>query len=318
MSERSFDDLARRLAAPMPRRRALKLAGAAFVAAAVPGLRASRALASPCGPDTPCSSVCKTPPDIGACGVDTTNGCGQVGCRLEGCLSPGEKCCRGGSGAGETAWICKDNERCGSLDGPHCVSCPEGRMCGKECCRNGEFCASRNRELCCKDGEDACLVPNSPKGVCCPRDQKCCFNGKRAECCGQDQSCRRGTCVCKDGQQACGPDCCRKGETCSKGKCCPKRRVNCGDGECCKDKSDCCGETCCNGKRETCVGGSSGRVCCQPSRMLGRGRSARCCPSGTVATADGCCPVSDLNCCSDETLACLGKAVCVRGRCKSL
>jgi hypothetical protein len=313
----SFDDIARTLAEPMPRRRALRVAGAALVASVLPGLRPGGASASPCGPDTPCSSICHSGNLIGACGTDTTNSCGQVGCRLEGCLSPGEKCCRGG----DHPWICNEEDRCGSVNGPHCIACPDERKCGTECCRSTQFCASPKRQLCCKQGEDACLVPNSPQGVCCPPGRKCCFNKAGAECCGGDQTCKSGKCVCKQGE-TCGEHCCKKGETCSKGKCCPKGTVNCGDGECCKSKATCCGEACCNGAGETCVGGTSGRLCCPRSRVSGSGASASCCPAGTVATDAGCCPPSNPTCCDSFTtsgLACLGRhQVCVRGACKQL
>jgi hypothetical protein len=317
MSTPSFDDLARTLAEPMPRRRALRFAGASLVTALTAGLGARRASASPCGPDTPCSSICTSGNYIGACGTDTTNSCGQIGCRLEGCLSPGEKCCRGG----DAPWICNDDERCGSVGGPHCIACPEERKCGKACCKSGEFCGSKNRELCCKRGENVCVVPNSSQGVCCPPGKNCCFNKDRAECCGPDQTCKRGKCVCNQGE-TCGESCCKKGETCSKGKCCPKGEVNCGDGECCKKAASCCGKTCCTGSRETCVGGAGGPQCCLRSRIFGAGKSRRCCPSGTVATATGCCPPTNLSCCdanASSLVTCLGQHdVCVRNVCTQL
>ncbi len=316
MSRRSLDDLARALAEPMPRRRALRIAGAALLGSVIPGLRAGGALASPCGPDTPCSSVCTADGDLGACGTESHNACGQITCRLEGCLHSGEKCCRGG---GE-AWICNETDRCGSLNGPHCVSCPEERKCGTACCKSDEFCASRNRELCCKKGENGCVVPRSAQGICCAPGKQCCANQDGAACCGSDQRCKSGRCVCKEGE-TCGEHCCKKGETCSNGKCCPKGRVNCGDDECCKSQASCCGGACCTG-RETCVGGAAGKQCCNPSRISGRGASARCCPSGTVATDAGCCPPGNLRCCDSfdaSGVACLGShAVCVKGVCTTL
>lgn len=312
----SFDDLARTLAEPMPRRRALRIAGAGLLASMVPGLRPGGALASPCGPDTPCSSVCTADGDIGACGTETKNACGQIGCRLEGCLHAGEKCCRGG----DHPWICNEEDRCGSANGPHCISCPEERKCGKACCKSDEFCGSRNRELCCKKGDNACLVPGSPQGACCRPGTQCCFNKSGAACCTSEQTCKSGKCVCKEGQ-TCGEHCCKKGETCSNGKCCPKGRVNCGDGECCKSSASCCGGACCTG-RETCVGGAKGKQCCNPSRISRSGGSATCCPSGTIATATGCCPPTNLNCCDSfdtSGVACLGRHdVCVQGACKTL
>ena len=316
MSRQSLDDLARTLAEPMPRRRALRFAGAALVGSVVPGLRPLAALADGCGPDTHCSDACTADGDIGACGTESRNACGQITCRLTGCLHAGEKCCPGP----DQPWICNEDDRCGSPNGPHCVSCPEERKCGKTCCKSDEFCASPNRELCCKTGDNGCLVPNSPHGACCRPGTQCCFTKNGGVCCGSDQTCKNGKCVCKEGQ-TCGEHCCKKGETCSNGRCCPKGRVNCGDGECCKSSASCCGGACCTG-RETCVGGAKGKQCCNPSRISGSGASARCCPGGTVATATGCCPPTNLNCCDSldtSGLACLGpNQVCVRGACKTL
>ncbi len=313
----SFDDLARTLAEPMPRRRAFRFTGAAIVASVLPALRPRAASADGCGPDTLCESLCHSLGHIGPCGTDVQNSCGQTVCRLEGCLSPGEKCCRGG----DHPWICNETDRCGSASGPHCVACPDERQCGKACCKSDQFCASRNRELCCKQGDNGCLVPGSSEGICCPPGKQCCFNKDRAECCGANQSCKGGKCVCKEGV-TCGEHCCKKGETCSNGKCCPKGKVNCGDGECCRSSASCCGETCCTGARETCVGGAAGKQCCLRSRISGSGASARCCPANTVATATGCCPPTNLNCCDSfdpTSLACLGPhQVCVRGVCKTL
>ena len=313
----SFDDLARTLAEPMPRRRALRIAGAALLASMVPGLRPGGAWADGCGPDTHCIDACTADGDIGACGVESPNACGQIKCALTGCLQAGEKCCPGP----DQPWICNETDQCGSPNGPHCVACPDERQCGKECCKSDEFCASRNRELCCKKGDNACLVPGAAQGICCPPGKQCCFDQHGAACCGANQTCKGGKCVCKEGV-TCGEHCCKTGETCSNGKCCPKGKVNCGDGECCKSSASCCGETCCTGARETCVSGAKGKQCCLRSRIFGSGSSARCCPGGTVATASGCCPPTDLNCCSSfdpAGLACLGPhSVCVKGACQTL
>ena len=339
MSERFFDDLARTLASPMPRRRALRLAGAALVTAAIPTLRPRSAFASPCGPDTPCSSVCNSPPHVGACGTDETNSCGQVRCRIQGCLLPGDQCCRA---AGGDPWICPKDTECGKVRSNCIAKCPSGQKCGDNCCVppdeecvDGECvpCRTRCGGTCCEDGK-VCVNPRA--GLCCLASWvkceagaagivKCCpprdtcavsFKTKTAKCCGPKQKAVGAGCTCKNkGETVCGNDCCTKSETCSKGMCCPKGKVNCGNGQCCKP-SDCCGKTCCGGKGQTCVGG---KTCCPTSRRLGSGTSAKCCPPGTVASQpDTCCPPNDPSCCDLAPLGCSKGQVCVAGACATL
>lgn len=201
MSESQLDQLARTLAEPMPRRRALRLAGMALVAAAVPGLRPRTALAG-CGPDTPCSSLCHVPPHIGGCGVEGSTGCGsQINCRLSGgCMVAGDTCCRGGNGATEDAWICPKNYRCGTSRNTPCnggvcgciAPCPPKYQCGDSCCKNGEYCQtySVGADFCekiCPTGHDKCV------GVCCTVNETCGFFG--CSCKSGFVSTGAGTCV---------------------------------------------------------------------------------------------------------------------------
>ena len=317
MKPGSFDDFARTLAEPMPRRRALahRRRGAPRIDAARPApggrmggrVRAGHSLHRRLHRRRRHRRLRSREPER----LRADQVC------ADGLPPAGEKCCP----RSDQPWICNEDDQCGSPNGPHCISCPEERKCGKACCKSDEFCASPNRELCCKRGENSCLVPNSPHGACCRPGTQCCFTENGGVCCGSGQRCRNGKCVCKEGE-TCGERCCKKGETCSNGKCCPKGKVNCGDGECCKNAASCCGENCCTGARETCVGGAKGKQCCLRSRISGSGASARCCPGGTVATASGCCPPTNLNCCDSFDpggLACLGPHdVCVRGACKTL
>ena len=100
MSRQSLDDLARTLAEPMPRRRALRFAGAALVASVLPGLRPRGALADGCGPDTHCSDACTADGDIGACGTESRNACGQIICRLRAASAPARNVARGPTNRG--------------------------------------------------------------------------------------------------------------------------------------------------------------------------------------------------------------------------
>jgi hypothetical protein len=149
-----FDDLARSLVGPMPRRRVLRLLGGAVAVAAVPGLRArpARAHSLPtCGPTTelctngtgsdvcmPLGGTCCIFPDI------------VVGCR------PGFRC-----GDGRNApCLCDGEEEDGK-----CVKCVKARMCKGKCCPKNNRCV---------------------KGACCPLKRTTFApgtNGKGAACC---------------------------------------------------------------------------------------------------------------------------------------
>ena len=267
MSERFFDDLARTLASPMPRRRALRLAGVAALAAVVPGLRPRAALGtSPCGPDTPCSSLCQLPPHVGACGIPIHNSCGQELCHFGygGCMVAGDVCCK----TGPDPWICPKNYKCAAKHSaqPNCIGCPEGLFpCGKRCCST----RYAERQVCYR-GE--CLKK-------CPPNTTECGGGKQRYCCPPNQECRNGKCCNKCGGNGtcCDPAttyCCREpGDPKSPGRCCKK------------DKETCCGvgpdgaqkRMCCP-KPNKCVkqlppgkGGftkSSPWVCCPPDRQV--------------------------------------------------
>jgi FecR protein len=125
MSDPDLDGLARTLAQPMPRRRAVRVMAVGFVAAAFPALRPRRAVAQ--------------------------GGCGPSTCQD---LFPGYKCCPLGQCCPGDAYCCAQTRECCPagevcLDKPGSVECclPE-RVCGAECCpadyecRGGEciFC----------------------------------------------------------------------------------------------------------------------------------------------------------------------------------
>ena len=329
-----FDELARRLAAPMGRRSALRLVASTVALTAFPVLRPSSAAAAGAATCPSGTEVC-------------TNGKGSQVCMPAGgncCIFPGlivgcppgfscdekliEKCrCNGTDcGGGLKRRCCPKGKSC--EDGK-CVSCESERKCGKACCKEGEECISEVHSQCCPRGARYCAVFGSAgtgqeakKVICCPPGAKCCANDVRASCCTESQTCQAGTCSCPKNTRRCGSDCCKPGEVCSNGKCCPKGKVNCG-GKCC-DKDECCGtdfKTCCAGNT-ICLNGT----CCPLNRGVGSGKKARCCPPGTMPTPTGtCCPKNDPECCTDSdgegndlSVLCKGGRVCVEGVCREL
>lgn len=199
-----------------------------------------------------------------------------------------------------------------------------------EYCASGGGCTGEESGCCCFDrqvgyqvagcydpdvyecvdlGTAAALVPIAA----CPQGQTACGD----ECCTENEVCdsARKVCIekCFDGTKKCGKECCSKGEQCCGGKkCCPKNGRCCGE-ICCDGKESCCDERCC--KQNQKCGASLGNrevECCDKVRQFKQGGRLVCCPKGTIATNDGCCPANKKDCC--EGVAALGrKHVCLRG-----
>ncbi len=179
MSERFFDNLARTLASPMPRRRALRLTGAALVAAAVPGLRPRSALGASrdCGTkSTPCSSLCLLTNPKGACGIPIFNDCNQELCHvgLAGCIRPDQVCCP----VAPDPWYCEKGQECGTKPG----QCITKWYCQKQSLGT-DFCD----QICKETGHDKCI------GVCCTKNETCGFFG--CSCKSGYVSAGNGTCT---------------------------------------------------------------------------------------------------------------------------
>ena len=163
-----FDDLARALATPLPRRRVLRLLGSAVAVAALPSFRTRPALARGTG--------LNCPPPTTLC----SNGRGS-----ELCLDPGEECCD----YGVALVRCKVGTKCGGSYNNACVDacptrCKDGTCCPKSkgrcvkgvCCPaiRTTFAPGTNRKAaaCCPSGTIA--VPGA-LGQCCPKgDLDCC------------------------------------------------------------------------------------------------------------------------------------------------
>lgn len=349
----AFDEFARNLATPMPRRRALRLLGGAIVVAAVPALRAGSARGAAAA-SLPLGRFAEKPCLKGVfCGFAVNNGY-NIGC----CHNPkvpfvccnqnqetGSWCCPegftcgDGTGKGKGNCICNGavnpktgacncppNKVCGkqcceeheTCDNGECVRCDDDNRCGTDCCPTGSVCRNKARSLCCVKSWKPCTAGSGGVVKCCPPSNDCCFNQKTKSytCCDQGRKCEDGACKCAKNTKKCGKECCTKNEVCLDGTCCAKGKVKCA-GRCC-GKHDCCADkVCCDGPDRACVNGK----CCPLDRGIGSGKAARCCPPGTVGGAGGtCCPESDPDCCSDGEVSILcpkGKA-CVRGTCQKL
>ncbi|HEU4656942.1 MAG TPA: hypothetical protein VFR97_05435 [Capillimicrobium sp.] len=204
---RRVDALARELAAPISRRRALGVLGAATAAAVLPAaIRPGRALAAtgrvtPGGPQ--CGHIrciqeavcCPGPfgpsqccPDTKAWRCDSGGACQPTGlcddgreyCGHAGCCPEGSDCVKGRC----TEPCPPRHDRCGSTccgprekceDGRRCVRCRRGEeACGDTCCGKGEFCCDPAKGLCCKDGKASCCFDTEDEhGFCCAKPAEC-------------------------------------------------------------------------------------------------------------------------------------------------
>ncbi len=169
-----LDELARTLAKPMPRRRALKLLGGAMVSVAAPAIVARPARAAPQRTEAGC------PP--GVCGVPFIQGCQSAGkcpsthpicCKFPGklgAIDPNSEglCSQNGNPAvsppGGTACCCPPGHSCGAIPGAPCV------CSGPKCTADGKCCKRPNR----------CV-----KGKCCPaiRTTRAAGGGRAVACC---------------------------------------------------------------------------------------------------------------------------------------
>ena len=185
-----FDDLARGLATPMPRRRALRTIGAGLAVAAIPALRPDRAV-SHAGSATGCPGLswCKGP-NTPCCVVVS-----DVYTHSGGCCAPKGTCCKGADSSGEArSWCCEENWTCGKWGtASQCTCskrCSDGSCCprSKGRCVNGKCCPAIRTTFasgtntkgvaCCPPGTIA--VPDNKQnpsnvGQCCRKgDPRCC------------------------------------------------------------------------------------------------------------------------------------------------
>jgi len=187
-----FDEAARILATPMPRRRAMRLLGGAFAAAIVG--TAARANAATC-----------TPPTY-SCGNGNANSI---------CCPPNTCCAKRGNSAAccQTGQCVCENGTCASSTGGNCPSgcalCPPGLAQGGG--SNTAYlaavpagaavvgatipAAAKQPGANCATGEFSC-GNNASSALCCPTGACCAKSGKKAACCVKGQCvCGNGTCA---------------------------------------------------------------------------------------------------------------------------
>lgn len=186
MSGTFLDDLARSLAVPVPRRRALRLIGGTLAAAVVPGIRPSLTSAAAAA-TVPCQDVrgrvwtCPLRKYL-VCGPTPESPC------IDTCVGPGKIPCPSASGFD----CCMDI----TLDGS--VACKQGKCqitckgvekagsarlteCGEECCTPQQQCKNNKCVAKCPPGRTPCGT------TCCKSGKKCAFQGRQRVCCPSER-----------------------------------------------------------------------------------------------------------------------------------
>ncbi len=308
-----LDDLARTMAKPMPRSRAVRALGGALVAVAVGGPLWPRAASGgrhrPAVGTQPCQKDCSGPLPV-PCICPGPN---PAYC-FETCGVAGSTCCclKNSSGQPTGAVACPPGTRCGR---PGESNCPCVTRCGQRCCSSGEYCGNAKQSLCCKTGRQAC------GDTCCEQWEKC-ASPKRSVCCNRrEQPCLTKTTAtcCSPGEKCCQGLCCTPNQICSKEGCECKpgtSRGRCG-GDCCHPTRDkCCpgGRTgkFCTRKTRVCCGASScppGGRCCSEIQQTCARAGQRCCGATPYDPAARKCCGGDYLCGKDDT-CCIGSLCC--------
>jgi hypothetical protein len=273
-----LDELARRLAEPMSRRRAVKVAAGAAAAAAVPGMRVRPARGALLISQR---TTCTPRPGGKLCACPSVNGLFYKQC----CPAPASD------------WDCQCKAPPGGYAAcaPH--KCGSGHQCGGgECCKPGQYCVNPDIHLCCDSGTSGCGT------TCCKKNEECVVTRVGTSSIH--------TCVprCPPNQARCGPTkCCPKNWRCANqatGLCkrCPYGWSECNK-KCCEPSSQCCGTAgCCPKDRACCSTGTGSQICCPSGEKCATeiqpgdigvlpGAASICCPPERYnADVDVCCP----------------------------
>jgi hypothetical protein len=228
--ESVFDGVARALAAPVTRRRAVGLIGGAVIAGSL--LRPGRARAQNCYPGGP--QICTNPHGARVCVPNDLQCCSNENCAI---ACPYRwRDCNGPARCDDTARMCSDPE----MDG---YAPNRTKWCHQEvtvvngCVEGGKSQAVRG--WCCRPNEDChlireefgtCLCPEDVQGrgprdcddKCCPVGQICVDTRAGRDC---KPPCVKGRhydensrCVCDVGE-TCRNGCCPEGQACISGRC---------------------------------------------------------------------------------------------------
>lgn len=293
MDPTRFDDLARRLARPLHRRRLL---------AGVAGMFAGSALAA-----RPAAASHCTPPWVHCDGAHSNgtkcmNPNYETCCNGNACYNPGGYCADLESG------LCclHEHTTCRRPDGVLCVApCPEGQSfdenciccrcaedttpCGNSCCAEGETCEDDVCVAACAAEAGGASRTAGARAACptCPQPGMFVCKGQCYAPCGPDKILNYDTCECECLGAKCGGKCCPLGQECATdggatfpARCCPKG-TSC-EGKCLRgDNQKCCkhprfGEVVCGKQQTCCFGAIGGGACCnQGTQVCKKGKCVK-------------------------------------------
>jgi hypothetical protein len=300
---RALDDLARHLAEPMPRRRAVRLIGASLIAVAAPGVspRVARATLISAAAKCPDGSTCNPG---GVCCPNKDPISGRYVCRAR-----NETCCCGNTACDTAKLRCYCPSPGQGVCAPKCAleNGPGWKDCGADCCAPYMTCGKDNECHACEDeGKHTCSSYDNKSSHRCCNPGRCCADMTSTECCGPKQTCKpagrnRVRCKCRVGTDVkCGTDCCDKNssEFCCGGKtCCDRNKgETCCGGVCCEAGDTCCDGECCDALTEYCYVVGNVRGCVKRDK---------CKPPDTPQCGSYCCG-PNMRCTRRK-----GKAVCV-------
>jgi len=190
MSNR-FDDAARVLASPMPRRLAIRRITGLLFGSVIGSLWTRQASAAvTCSPACARGQICCDHAPKNFCIPASARCCGAISCATS------QTCCTNSAGAqfcSEPAGTCCGNTSCGPAQtcctnsaGVKFCSVSAGTCCGNTSCAPAQTCCSTSATRFCVEPARTCCGTTS-----CGPTEHCCGN---TICCGQFQTCNSGRC----------------------------------------------------------------------------------------------------------------------------